>query len=139
MHKIGSRFYYFLAVALVMVVFSISTGLAQEEVYEIAYTDVFDELRRPAVVFPHSLHMEILEEEGCGACHHAPDPDTGELTYVEDEEVSCVECHGAEARDDAPGLREAFHGSCTVCHRLMQKAENTAGGPTTCGECHTAE
>jgi len=138
MHRIGSRFLSFLAVALAGI-FSFSIGLAQEDVYDIAYTDILGGLRRPAVYFPHDMHMEALEDAGCGACHHAPDPDTGKLVYMEDEEVSCVECHGADALGDTPALREAFHGSCTVCHRKMKKTGTSAGGPTTCGECHIAK
>lgn len=128
---------YFLLVCLVGV-FSASLGWAQEDSYRLSYTDVFGDLRRPAVLFQHDAHIEALENEGCGACHHAPDADTGKLVYVEDEEVGCNECHGEMAKDNAPALREAFHGSCTGCHRQMGKAKGRFNGPTTCGECHNA-
>ena len=138
MHNIGSRLFYFLT-ALLVLLSSISVGFAQEEVYQIEHTDIFNTLRRPSVEFPHEMHVEALEDAGCGACHHAPDPVTGKLTSAEDEEAGCVECHESRAQGNTPGLREAFHGSCTVCHRRLRHFKDSTGGPTTCGECHNAE
>jgi hypothetical protein len=109
---------------------------AQEDVYRLEHTDIFGKLRRPAIDFNHEIHADTLDEQGCGVCHHAPDPDTGKLIYIEDEEVSCSECHGAAKKDGAPALREAYHGSCTLCHRKIAKKANASRGPTTCGECH---
>jgi hypothetical protein len=54
---------------------------------------------------------------------------------VDDPDTGCTECHGAEKEDDKPALRQAFHGSCTVCHREAKKA-GRASPPVTCGECH---
>lgn len=113
-----------------------SMAQAQEEFYRIEYTEIFGNLRRPAIDFAHESHVDALDQQGCGACHHAPDEKTGELVYVEDEEVSCIECHGQKAEEDIPALREAFHGSCNVCHRQMGKQIKNFQGPTTCGECH---
>lgn len=110
---------------------------AQEETYRLAYSEIFGELRRPAIDFAHEDHVAALEEQGCGACHHAPDPNTGQLVYAEDEEVSCIECHGVKNEDETPALREAFHTSCTGCHRRMGRTSQDFKGPTTCGECHT--
>lgn len=138
MHKIGSRLCCSLA-ALLAVLSSISVGFAQEEVYQIEHIGIFNTLRKPAVEFPHEMHVEALEDAGCGACHHAPDPVTGKLTYEEDEEAGCVECHASKAQGNIPGLREAFHGSCTVCHRRLRHDKDSTGGPTTCGECHNME
>ena len=138
MDRMGRSLIYFLVVCLVGIS-SVKTVWAQEDVYRLEYADVFGDLRRQAVMFQHDAHIEALEEEGCGACHHAPDAGTGKLVYVEDEEVSCSECHGAMEQDNAPALREAFHGSCTGCHRQKGKAEDAFKGPTTCGECHGAK
>ncbi len=111
-------------------------AFAQEESYHLAYQDVFGSLRRPPIVFNHTGHEEALEEQGCAACHHAPDAESGKLVYIEDEEISCAECHGAEVQDGVRALREAFHASCTACHRQMKNQQKTFKGPTTCGECH---
>ena len=54
---------------------------------------------------------------------------------MEDPDAGCAECHGAKKEGDQPGLREAYHGQCTVCHREMAK-EGKESGPRTCGECH---
>jgi hypothetical protein len=40
------------------------------------------------------------------------------------------------AEDNIPALREAFHGSCTNCHRNQIKNDHPKSGPTTCGGCH---
>lgn len=125
---------FFLMVVIGVSLFSFAQ--AQEEVYRIEHTDVFGKLRRPAIDFAHEDHAVALEEQGCGVCHHTPDENSGELVYIEDEEVSCAECHGSEEEDGSPALREAFHGSCTGCHRKMLKSQDDFKGPTTCGECH---
>lgn len=116
-----------------------SLAMAQEETYRLEYRDIFGKLRRPAIDFAHETHVLALEEQGCGACHHAPDAKTGRLVYVEDEEVSCSECHGTQKENNTPALRQAFHRSCNLCHRQMGKATKGFKGPTTCGECHTPQ
>ncbi len=107
-------------------------ALAQDDSYEIAYEEVYGKKQRPAVTFPHGLHMEVLD---CGECHHEYDEDEGKLVPVEDPFEGCTGCHGAEKEDNEPALREAFHGQCTGCHRKTIK-QGEDSGPTTCGECH---
>ena len=109
--------------------------LAQEDNYVLGHEDVFGKLQRPPVAFPHGLHMDALEAEGCGFCHHTLDEDAGELVPVDDPDTGCTECHGAKKDGDKPALRQAFHGSCTVCHRDVNR-EGRASPPVTCGECH---
>ena len=111
-------------------------AIAQEADYILAHTDIFGKLRRPQVSFSHEIHSETLEEEGCGICHHVDDDQTGKLVYVEGEELSCKECHDQRKENNKSALREAFHGSCTVCHRRLIKNSNPKAGPTTCGGCH---
>ncbi len=109
---------------------------AQEDTYLFEYSDVFGKLTRAPVPFDHETHAEVLDEgDGCGACHHVYDEDSGELVYEEGEETSCTDCHGAKKEGSSPGLRQAFHGNCTGCHRTLLKAHKPAG-PVTCGECH---
>jgi hypothetical protein len=125
---------------LAVIAISLSSFVqAQEDTYRLAHTEVFGKLRRPPVDFDHEAHVDALEGQGCGACHHAPDPKTGKLVYVEDEEAACSECHGRKKDKSTPALREAFHGSCTVCHRKMIKDNKNFKGPTTCGECHVPD
>ena len=107
---------------------------AQEETYELANEEVFGKLKRAAVTFPHEIHMDAVEE-GCGACHHVYDKEKGVLIPADGEETTCTECHGAKKEGNIPGLREAYHGNCNVCHRKLAKKGKTSA-PTTCGECH---
>ncbi len=111
-------------------------SIAQEAEYNLAHMDIFGKLRRPQVSFSHEIHSETLEEEGCEICHHVADDQTGKLVYVEGEELSCKECHGRQKENNQSALREAFHGSCTACHRRLIKNSNPKSGPTTCGACH---
>ena len=113
--------------------------LAQEDEYNLAYTDIFGKLRRPMVKFSHATHADTLADAGCGACHHNPDEKTGKLVYIEGEELTCGECHDVNKKNREPALREAFHGSCTVCHRDMIKTDKQKTGPTTCGGCHVKD
>jgi len=109
---------------------------SQEDSYEIGYQEIFGKLQRPPVTFPHDLHITSLDEEGCGVCHHAYDKSKGALVPAEGEETTCTECHGAKETGTTPALREAYHGSCTVCHRALIR-QGKGAGPTTCGECHS--
>ncbi len=111
-------------------------AIAQEAEYNLAYSNIFGTLRRPQVSFSHEIHSETLEEEGCETCHHVQDDQSGKLVYVEGEEQSCMECHIQQKDNHKPGLREAFHGNCTVCHRRLIKNDYPKSGPTTCGGCH---
>ena len=111
-------------------------SMAQEEEYILAHEDVFGNLRRPQVVFSHENHAARLKDTGCGVCHHTPDDNTDQLVYIEGDDRSCKECHGLQKEDSTPALREAFHGSCTNCHRNQINSDNLKSGPTTCGGCH---
>jgi len=109
---------------------------AQADDYILAHEDIFGELRRPPVMFPHELHTDALEDDGCGACHHTQDEESGKLVYEEGEELICWECHGQQEDNQIPPLQRAYHGSCTICHRKLIKQNRPDSGPTTCGGCH---
>ena len=116
-----------------------SNSLAQESEYILAHQDIFGKLRRPQVSFSHEIHSDTLEDEGCGICHHAQDEQSGKLVYVEGEELTCKECHVRQQDNQIIALREAYHGSCTACHRRFIKDSKPKSGPTTCGGCHTKQ
>jgi hypothetical protein len=113
-----------------------TASIAQEDEYTLAHGDVFGKLRRPNVYFSHEIHSESLSDTGCGVCHHVRDDKTGQLVYAEGDELSCKECHVSQKENGKPALREAYHGSCTVCHRSRIKSNESKSGPTTCGGCH---
>ena len=127
-----------LSIVVVFIICTVSwtVSTAQEDTYHFANEDVFGNLRRPSVVYPHNVHEEALADEDCMTCHHDQDENTGELIYTEGEEQGCQECHVDRKEGDKPALREAFHGSCTICHRNMIKKKEQKSGPTTCGGCH---
>lgn len=129
-----------IAVILMTIIFLPAFGPGRLSVYAdmliIAHDDVFGPLRRPPVEFPHDCHMDALDDEGCGACHHSWDDTADGLVYIEGEELNCYECHLSKNTDDLPALREAYHGNCNVCHRQLIRAEMLPSGPITCGECH---
>ena len=108
---------------------------ADEEKIVIAHQEIFGKLQRPPVPFPHELHMDALEDKGCGVCHHIFDKNAKALVPADGDETGCTECHKAKKKSNTPALREAYHGSCTACHRPLGK-EGLKSGPVTCGECH---
>jgi len=115
-------------------------SFAQEDIYILAHENIFGKLRRPPVIFSHEDHTGTLEDEGCSACHHLQDEESGRLVYVEGEELSCWECHGLKKENQGPtSLQKAYHGGCTVCHREFKKQKRPDSGPTTCGECHVKQ
>ncbi len=131
-------FFLFLFFGLVFI-FSLNrvSVWAQEDVYRLGDVETLWTLRRPPVDFPHDAHESSLGDEACRVCHHDYDESKEQLIYFPGEEQPCQECHEAkrQSKSDMPGLRQAYHGSCTVCHRQRVKTSQTAG-PTTCGGCH---
>ena len=130
----GFIFFIFLMLALIAGPGCI-TVRAQEDVYRLAAVETFGVLRRPPVDFPHAVHEDSLGDKACGVCHHEYDASLGQLIYRPDEEQPCMECHNAQRQAHKRALRQAYHGSCTVCHRQQLKV-SLAAGPTTCGGCH---
>ena len=131
------RWIFFLIISGGLFLFSGFEALviAQEETYDISHKNIFGSLQRPSVSFPHEQHVEALEKLGCEACHHIFDQKTRTLVPADGEETTCSDCHGLKKVDNTPGLREAYHGSCTVCHRKLNRSGKKSG-PVTCGECH---
>ncbi|MEW6443797.1 MAG: sulfate respiration complex hexadecaheme cytochrome HmcA [bacterium] len=88
--------------------------------------EVFGDLERPAVAFPHDLHTEALEGE----------------------EAACVTCHPMEKNrlvyssfrlpeaGDRQAVTRAYHDACIGCHEKKTDA-GLKSGPETCGECHS--
>ena len=137
-HKNSKFRLFILIVAGVLLLGStyLAISWAQDDQYILAHEDIFGQLRRAPVLFSHESHESFLEDEGCGACHHSQDEESGQLVYVEGEELSCWECHGRDKENRTPALQRAYHGSCTVCHRASKRQDKTKNAPTTCGECH---
>jgi hypothetical protein len=131
------KFFLMIGISIfVILLISENTLVAQEDSLIIAHEDIFGKLKRPDVKFPHDIHMDVLADQDCGACHHSYDEASGSLTYEAGDEGYCKDCHMAEQDGSMPALREAYHGSCTVCHRSTIKEKAGNSGPTTCGECH---
>ncbi|MBN2333416.1 MAG: cytochrome c3 family protein [Deltaproteobacteria bacterium] len=109
---------------------------AQPETIVLNNLETFTKKERPAVLFPHERHLNALE---CADCHHRYEK--GENVLDEDTleegnaEIRCAHCHNWKARQ---GLRQAFHRSCTGCHKVMAAAGKTTG-PRTCGGCHVVK
>ncbi len=91
--------------------------------------------QRSEVVFPHGMHMDILE---CLDCHHVYQggknmQDEDEL-YEDNPEIRCHDCHDGAASMDAT---RAFHRQCMGCHINATKEQADARTPEMCGTCHT--
>ena len=78
--------------------------------------------QKAPVTFDHARHGEVA----CAACHH--NGDTGPY--------KCGECHGEEAREAAPKLKDAMHakatGKCYGCHFGAEAQAKKLK----CAECH---
>ncbi len=84
---------------------------------------IFGPLERPAVAFPHDLHVTAVKDKGgCNACHQQAGK--GVLfTFVPMADMS-----------DRTAMN-TWHDRCIGCHERSVD-EGQAGGPLTCGECH---
>ena len=118
---------------------------AQPEDIVLDEQTVFTDRSRPAVQFPHILHIDAEIE--CSDCHHrfkGGENAVDEAELEEDAEgIKCGACHKSEPgfRFEADldptkrTLQQAYHRMCTGCHRQVSK-EKKKSGPVTCGECH---
>ncbi len=74
------------------------------------------------VTFDHAKHGEVA----CVQCHHNQD----------DGQYKCGQCHGEDAVDQAPKLKDAMHkkdsGACYACHF----GDEPKAKKLKCAECH---
>lgn len=84
--------------------------------------------QRPAVVFPHEKHAELME---CSRCHHDYDAFGGNKGS---EGRRCAECHGNGGTNPVP-LQRAYHEQCLSCHERVNARQNRSL-PVMCGRCH---
>ena len=86
----------------------------------------FEGAKLAPVPFSHKVHVD-KEKIDCAKCHHKDKNPR--------EPAKCTTCHLLkEVKDNAALAKDAFHKSCTTCHK-----EETAKGkkaPTKCNECH---
>jgi hypothetical protein len=92
----------------------------QARVMTLSSARLFGRVSRPAVQFPHGLHVSA--GVSCASCHHH--------VAAGEPMQQCASCH-AGARE----IRNAFHRSCVGCHDARQ-ARGLASGPRTCAQCH---
>jgi hypothetical protein len=87
----------------------------------------FGDLERPAVMFHHDKHTEVLagQNKDCSTCHETvKDKLSPKFKRVQD--------------SDKETVMEIYHGQCIGCHK-ESKAPNKQSGPETCGECHVQD
>jgi len=114
---------------------AVSLLIAQPEDILIDHGEAYGTKQRPAVAFPHEIHM--AGDLSCTDCHHQYD-DKGENVLDESEleegnpEIRCAHCHTQKTRIN---LRQAFHRQCVGCHTKTH-TDGKDTGPRLCGECH---
>ena len=122
-----------LMLAVLVVAFQGRVG-AQEDIINIDHKDAFKGLQRPPVKFTHEKHADRYPN--CTECHHTYEYKGGQkVNEWSGEGQPCSECHKAEEAGKKISLMNAFHESCTGCHRQLGK-EGKTSGPVACGECH---
>ena len=87
---------------------------------------------RPAVTFPHTLHMDSHD---CLECHHNYQNGENVLDEEdlnEDGGAACSSCHFKTAYI---GLKTAYHRQCIQCHRTLNRLPGNDLS-ITCRDCH---
>jgi c(7)-type cytochrome triheme protein len=118
---------------------------AQPEEIKLDDHTVFTARQRPAVAFPHMLHIDAGTE--CKSCHHRFKDGENILDEAQLEEgaagIKCAACHknrtgfwfNPDMDPTKRTLQQAYHRLCIGCHRQLRQ-DNKKAGPLTCGECH---
>jgi len=127
-----------------------ATVSRSQEIPDVIMLNSLASLYEP-VRFDHARHIKVMRD--CGACHHhtigAPSDDRNcgrcHQSMEPKPAVACRQCHAANPftaeylkathedknryHRDKPGLKAAYHLSCTGCHEK-------GSGPTGCTDCH---
>ena len=90
---------------------------------EMTLPEALGPMERPAVEFDHGLHTTALVEQGCDVCHQI------QQQKLAPRLTSTVDV------DDRNGVIDAYHATCSGCHKERSQAGQESG-PITCGECH---
>jgi hypothetical protein len=107
-----------------------AVAYGQEDMVVVDHT-AFGKARRSPARFVHDEHNEAAGLEDCAQCHHVYDTNGKRDANDSSEGQPCADCHALEDQGAVPGLRKAFHRSCTGCHQAQ------GSGPITCAQCHT--
>lgn len=120
----------YIKLLLVVLVFAAFAPLAfsQESVIVLKHKEMGTH-ERPVIDFNHEKHSAKID---CLQCHH--DYDAYHNNRGGDGQP-CGTCHGVDASQAAPSLKDAFHAQCKGCHESMH-SQGKAAGPVTCGGCH---
>ncbi len=122
-----------LLLATLFVVFHDRVG-AQEDIITIEHKDALKGLQRPPVKFTHEKHADRYPN--CTECHHTYEYQSGKrANNWNGEGQPCSECHKAKEDGKKVSLMNAYHETCTGCHRTLG-TEGKKAGPVTCGDCH---
>lgn len=84
----------------------------------------YKKLERPAVVFLHDRHTEVLEKtnKDCATCH-----------LSRNDQLSPMFMRLEESNQEA--VMDIYHNNCISCHAEMLSTKEKTG-PVECGECH---
>ncbi len=127
-----------MGVCIIAVFGIVSLLVAQPDSIVINNVEVYGTKNRPAVAFPHLLHMESI---ACTDCHHwyaANGKNMLDESKLEEGKpgIKCRDCHWKQGRREVRySLMEAYHLQCMGCHGRM-KRDGKKTGPRLCGECH---
>lgn len=100
-------------------------GGARADLLLIDTLSEYGKLERPAALFPHDKHTELLNKEGkdCKTCHLSS-------------EKGVLSQKFKRFKDEDPvSLMELYHDECMGCHK-QRSGEGKETGPVTCGDCH---
>jgi len=137
MFKTGQRVRLFimclLAVCCCLTMNACSEGGAAErtaraDIVTINGMNIFADLERPPVQFPHDKHTDALaaQAENCAKCHMLQEDGYLSPMFMRLE------------NDGKQEVMDIYHEHCIACHE-EKAAENAATGPLSCGDCHRSE
>ncbi len=110
------------------------------------------DMYNPTMIFDHTSHTAAMGgNEGCVRCHRDPD-----AVKTADNIRPCYDCHADMVADgstmiqappkdgplwQAPGYRDAMHGSCIACHEkhMAKDPEYYSAQFIRCDNCHNAD
>ena len=82
---------------------------------------------KASVTLNHKKHADTIS---CSECHHE---------WKKEEKKPpqrCNECHKEKVEEKKAGLKNAYHTTCTGCHKTLTAQGKKAGPTVKCAECH---
>ena len=119
------RCYYLLLVMGFLAGGFATIAFAQPDILKIE--NKYTKRLKASVTLNHKKHADTIS---CSECHHEWKKEEKKPPQI------CNECHKEKVEEKKVGLKNAYHNTCTGCHKKLTAQGKNAGPTVKCVDCH---